>query len=474
MLQSKKIKDLLPLFSLLALFLAFLVCSALYVVKDFVFLPYVCGAILISHLFLFHGKYRVYAFIFYTPLSKFMIPSNIAIGSFLTWTILIYAVCLLIDFLRYKQQPTNAFLKRTLILLTFLPIMVIGTLIAVGPSGLLKTISLFLYLFMLALFCADRFASKNYTIMVGALIGGYLVSNFIAALFVYAFKDYAVPFLTRFAADVYARAWVSGQNSFRFPGLCGDPNYNGAHALIILATALVSFRRVRYWPLLVSLALAGQAFPIIGSSKSYLMGLVLLVVAAGIFFIPKRYYIATLIIAFALVSVGLLVVSNMAIGATLKRLLVMDVREGFFHALTTQRTTILERYYASFLANPFLWLVGHGGIGTALDNSYVAHAFLTSSIWNFGMVGFALFLWYFATFIPFEKLFDKNRQFAIWMPCLMILVAGLSLELERDEIIYLSFFVLCAFPNLPIPSRKAKEPVEDNSPNVLDRKANEL
>lgn len=443
---------------LAGLLLAFLGCAAAYAIKEFFLFPFVCGAILVSHLFLFHGKYRIYAFLFYAPLSKFMIPNNIHIGSILTWAALLYALVIWIDYIRDKRTFPNSFAKRTLVLAIFFVIVLVGALLSIGSFSPLKLFSLLLYLALIALFCADFKASKNFTVIVFALIAGYFVSNAIAAVFVYLLRSYSVEFLTRFAGEIYAQQWTSAVLSFRFPGLCGDPNYNGAHALLILAMVAVSYRRMRYWPLALAFALLIQAFPIIGASKAYLLSLGVLAVFLVFYYIPKRNMAVFWFCAILAVGVFLLVAVSSGLSDTLRRFLSMDTREGFFNALTTQRTTILERYYSAFMKDPLRWLFGHGGTEATLDNSFVAHSFLTSAVWNYGILGFCAFLWYFITFVPSDYLTSCRQKITWGLPCLMIFIVGLGLELAQDEMVFLSYFAFCLLAKQPLlPKRKKSE-----------------
>ena len=108
---------------LILVFLAIVVyvCGILTIYNDSFIFPVISGASLLLCLFIFGGKYRLYAITFCVPISALMSIKNFGFGSFLTWNIIVYLLILLIESILKKEINSSklVFIISYLVLITY-------------------------------------------------------------------------------------------------------------------------------------------------------------------------------------------------------------------------------------------------------------------------------------------------------------------------------------------------------------------
>lgn len=415
--------------------LIFITCSFLFAAsKNYIFAA-INGVNLIVNIFLFKGKYRLYCLLFCTFLSSLMYTPNKSFGSFLTWAIIIYDIVIIVEIIFGTSKFNRTSILFFLLILLFSLYLIVINLINIKTNDIKKIVSFLPYLFFVCLIMCDTKSSKKPLYLLVSLSLGLLTANIFSALFVYAFKQFTLGFLELFFPK-FIPGYLNPFFTFRFPGLYGDPNFNGCY-IAILSSLLLNYglkNANKKW-FIILLVLALQVFAILGFSKAYFVAILLLVpLYAVLLFINKTYFPS--IFLSLITSCLLLFISfgPMLLTPILKRFLSSDFRIGFLNALTTGRLELFITYIEHMLEHPLFLLFGHGVYSAPIPNVNDMHNTVVRLLWDYGIMGtiiyslIIIFLLY--SFIKGEKetLSSKILQN---IPLFIFLYYSISLDLTQ-------------------------------------------
>lgn len=440
MKSLKKIdfKILIPLLFLVPFF-----TGTLFLFKQTQILPLICGIVLASFIFLFKGKYRAYALLFFIPLTAFLSfkPFGIKLGSLLTWDIVLYGVVVLIENIHFYKENKGPY-KRDLFLAVFFLIifMFISNLVNFKTVSLIKYCSIIAYWLLPVIFFEDQKCEKNIFKMILAFSSSFILSNIFCAFFVYVAKPYSKLFLTTYISkyvDNFAHINIA---NFRFTGMIGDSNHNAFIALLISSISLFYIKFYNNHKLiLISNILVLQIFALLGGSKTYIVAfLVLYFLFVFLFLKDSKFFIYIFSISvFLILSALILMASIPALSKTLTRLLLFDDRTGFLESITSNRASIWREYFAEMTKNPLLFLIGHG---TQTKRLYEAdyHNSYIELIWEYGMVGTLIWINYFKFFLIPKS---TNSKLIKTIFIVLILLFGFSLHIIYNELFYAALLI---------------------------------
>ena len=428
-------------------FTLFIVSSCLYVIKYSIIFPIINASILFVHLFIFKGKYRIYAFVTYIPFIIFFNYKPLGIGSFYTYTILIYCFFVLLDLFVYDFEYDKKDVQK-LILCVFLGLYtILISFIFSRLSGFIKSASVTGYTISIAFMCLDKRAGKDKSLLLLLISSSFLLSNFISYSILYIIKgDIAVSFLSNFIGEIYLKKYLDTNNSFRYPGLFADPNYLGFYSLMMLAIYISFFKSLRFKiPSLIIIS-ANQVFTLFGESRNYLVCLIIVIVILMVCLLikVKNGWLIALGGCGALLVVSL-TLGNSILAPTILRIVNIDKRTGLLAALTSDRTTLQQLYLSYYLQNPLVFIFGKG-----IDYPYIdytsAHSTFVMTFWYFGIIGTALYYIYLLLFLNFNNI---KKTFLYLLPLVVIIMYGFTLDfVTSSEAFLLTYFIYSLFINV--------------------------
>lgn len=447
--KIKFINNKYTFFSFLVLNLA--LCFV-YAITDFGFvIPVVNIIIFALSMFFVNAKYRVYCLLFFAPFIKLLTIKELNIGSFYSYILLFYDALILMP----------AFIKRkisfkTLFVVVFFAIyVVVISIVGGGLAGFVKSVSFLGYIFSILAFENDTYARKDITYLILSLLCGLILSNALACFVIYFMgRDIAINFLNSFISPTYAKFFAANNGSFRYPGLAGDPNFLGLYTLFLTAIIIVFYRKLHFKPLILFLTIFLQFFSFLGLSKSYILVLVVMLFFVLYYFFRKKKKLLHVLVPILVVIVfSLFIVQPSFFQSLMNRFLFLDTRNGFLYAFTTQRSSIQFIYCSNLLSNPLRLLFGSGVSGEELFKN--AHNFYIMLIWDFGIVGVALYISYCSLFLKLKYLIINKFLF---LPLIVLFVYGFSLDFVLyAEIIYFSYFIFSNYRNDFVDSFKVSE-----------------
>lgn len=437
------VRNLYKKYSILIVFLliiAFFASSVCFIFIRSNAFPIINGLILLSFLFLFRGKYRAYAFIFFSSFTKCMMLINTRIGSFLTWNMLAYIVVVLIERLIAKKQFTSN--EKTLI--TFYLVFVITAILAdifnINNVSILKSISALSYLSIPIVLSLDMKANKEIKIILFVFSLSIIAMNVFAFVFVYIFKQFTSSFLAVYLPKHIAQMNYNSSN-YRFSGLTGDPNHNSLYIVIAISLNLIYSQKTKRKTIFIHIMNCIMAFfGLVGQSKTFLLALII-----GFFVImldmakDKKNLSTVLIVSSATIVCGMfLFISIPFLSNVLLRFINIDTRVGFLESITTQRLHIWKNYLSYISSDPLRIVFGHGVWPTEKLFDWDYHNFYIQIIWEFGLFGtFAFFGYMFKSVKPTFK----EKKISYTLPIIMLVFYGFSLHILYDEFIYSALYL---------------------------------
>lgn len=403
---------------LILVFLAIVVyvCGALTIYNDSFIFPVISGVSLLLSLFIFGGKYRLYAITFCVPISALMSIKNSGFGSFLTWNIIIYLLILLVESI-LKRKINSAelvFIISYLVLVAYTLIIQICNL-----SPITKFFSSAVYWALPLSYVFEDENNKKIWPLIVVLSLSHICSNLFGCLFIYILPNQAIPFLTRYVPSYIAQYEKFGSSIFRYPGFSGDPNHLGISvlfvSLIMLSYSLKTSKHI-FYSIIASIAL--QLFGFLGGSKTYILCFVFLIIFISIYLIrqtkQKLFYSFIIICCFFIGS--LLILSIDSLSKTVARLIFFDDRQGFLEAITTNRLSIWKNDISYLMGNPLKLLFGNGTWSPTIYGA-AAHNFYIQIIWDLGLFGTILFFAFITRFFS-----NKNNNYFLFGSTLLLFI----------------------------------------------------
>ena len=442
-------KKTIHIIFIVAMFVGFLVSSLLYIKSYKIIFPIINALILLSHFFVFKGKYRIYALFLYMPFIIFFNYKPLGVGSFYSYIIIFYCVIVLIEKLFSIKNIEKKDFIRLFIIASLAIYSIVLSLFFSGANGLIKSVSIFSYLVSIALIAIDNHSLKNQTVLIVITLVGMVMSNLLACIVIYFLKgDFVYNFLNNFLAPVYYRQYINGNSSFRYPGLTGDPNYLGMNVIFVTSIVLINFKRLKYKVLICILTAILQVFPFLGASRNYLMCLILMIVVATFVMsikIKKGWIISigiygTLLLVF-------LFFGNSLLSQVLLRIISVDSRESLINSLLSGRATLQARYLSDYLLHPDSFIFGRG-FGGSLLNGDSAHSIFVMSFRYFGIFGTILYYLYISSFID-KRVCKENTLFIV--PIALLLIYGITIDyISYSEMtLFLLFIYYQSFFGVP-------------------------
>ncbi len=437
---KSRIKSIVSILFVCLLISLFFVFSVLFVFINSNVFPILNGLILLSFLFLFKGRYRVYAFIFFSSFTKCMIMLNTRVGSFLTWNMVIYILVVMIERIVKREGFKN---KETHLLTTyacFICFAFITDLINLQNVSLLKFVSALSYLSLPLIIFLDNYAEKKVSKMLLSFSLSIILMNTFAFFFAYILKQYRTAFFGTYLPDHINQIKYYVDN-YRFSGLTGDPNHNALYILIAVSINLIYIKSIKkHVFLFIFLSVLMTIFGFIGQSKTFFLALSIM------FFIimfekakKKENRIFVLFIAVCtIIVVPLLSVSIPVLTQVLLRFVDIDSRAGFLESISTQRMHIWTNYLSYYSSNPLKAILGHGVWPSYKLFDWDYHNSFIQLLWEYGSVGSFFFVLYMGRFIVPKS---KVKTLFCYMPTIILFVFGLSLHIVYDEFIYSGLFI---------------------------------
>ena len=435
-LEKNKYKILLIIF----LFMLSIVSFFLYIKTYFVLFPIINAVILLSYLFIYRGKYRIYALYLYLPFITFFNYKPLKIGSFFSYIIIIYCLVIIIETLFSREKIENLDKKRILTGLTLAFISLFLSLIFSGINGFVKSISIFAYIMSISFLAIDKKASKNLSILILISAISLLAANILACFVIYVLKgEMASSFIKNFLADTYYRQYLANNGSFRYPGLSSDPNYLGMYVLVLSAVFLINYKKINYRGYIAAIIAILQIFPIIGASRNYLICLLGLISFLCLYYMKTNNFgWAISIVIMTTILLLFLVFSNTSLSSVLLRIVNIDQRNGILNSLSSGRTDLQSFYLSDYISHPFSFIIGKG-FGKSLLNGDSAHSIYVMSFRYFGIFGTILYYSYILSFVDFE-ISKKNK--VLFVPLIIIAVYGLTLDyISYSEMLLFIIFI---------------------------------
>ena len=434
----------LELLAVISLSIVPFITGTVYIFHHSPFLPILAFSSFLGLTHIFRKKYRVYAFLFYVPLTSFLglKINNVSIGSLLTLMIFIYFIEIIIEnIFDYKKTGLIPKLQAVIPLMILIFTMSISNLINIRTISIVKYFSIVLYWIMPFLMLLDKRAEKKRIKMIIFLSISFLLVNAFAFMFIYIFKDKSVNFVETYLPDVYEEYLKKvSLDGFRFTGMVGDSNHN---ALIILVISCLCFYYLylfgRHWIPLIFLVALLQPFGFIGGSKTYIVGFVVCLVAFIILFFKHTTFFPFIIVfaSVALVIGTIFILTSASLSKSLTRLLLIDDRVGFLESFTTYRASIWDEYLSNITRNPINLIFGNGTQAKRLYGADYHNSFI-ELLWEYGVVGTICWINYFKTFVVRKN--KNNTTIGVGLFVVLVIFA-FSLHIIYEETLYVSLFV---------------------------------
>ena len=440
--QKKKISShIIEIILIITIGVAFLLSSTLYAFKNSIVFPITNLCLLILCFFIYNGKYRLYALFFSMPFIIFFNYKPLGIGSFYSYSIILYCILIFIELLIDKNRRIDniSSVKRVIIVLILAVYSIFITLINSGLNSVIRTISIFAYIGSISFFFFDKKAKKELSTLILLISFSLLIANVLACIILFFIKgDVAVQFLERFMNKAYVIHYKANNSSFRYPGLASDPNYLGFYTLLLTSVVVISFKRLKFKIPIVIITLLLQVFPLVGESKNYFLVIVLLAIVVSLYLLKIKNGVFISIGVLGISLIVLLVFGNSLLLPVLLRLINIDTRDGFLNAITTGRTSIQIMYFNEYLTNPVSFLFGKGF--NSLLNNASAHNVYVMTFWYFGIFGTFLFYYWIFTFLPLSKI--KSGKILMF-PLFIMAIYALSLDYVSYSEMFLFILFLC-------------------------------
>ena len=439
-MKKSKYKSIFQIAVSIILVFIFFSSSVLFIfVRNNIF-PLINGIVLFTFLFLFKGRYRIYAFIFFSSFTKCMIPINSRIGSFLTWNMLIYLIIILIERIFYKGKTTKKEWVLIFSYICFVCFALLSDIVNITNVSLLKFASAISYLSIPLVISIDSKAEKSIPKMLIVFSCSILFMNMFAFTFVYILKPFTNTFINAYLPKHQAQLNYY-QSNYRFSGLTGDPNHNSLYILMAVSLNILFLKRIKKGKALFHiLNILMLVFGIIGQSKTFLLATILVFVLLMVEIgkdksnLPIVFFFSISVIILSL----LLAVSIPTLSRITLRFIDLDDRVGFLEAFTTQRMHIWKNYLSYLSKNPIKTIIGHGVWPTYKLFNWDYHNSFIQLLWEYGVFGSFFFILYMGRFIVPKS---KNKKFIYYLPSILLLFFGLSLHIIYDEFIYSGLYI---------------------------------
>ena len=360
------------------------------------------------------------------PFIIFFNYKPLGIGSFYSYIILIYCGVVVLERLFSNKQIEKHNITRIVIIVVLAAYSIILSTIYSGLNGFIKTFSIFSYLLAISLFVIDNRSEKNHSFLILLMLIGMIAANLFACLIIYALKgEFVINFLKNFFAPVYYEKYITGNESFRYPGLSGDPNYLGMNVLVFTSIVLLNFKKLRFKVVIGILIVLLQTFPILGASRNYFICLIALVVFVTFILTTKakKGWLISIGIYGSMLIVFIIFGSTL-LSQVILRIISVDGRESLIDSLLSNRASLQMRYLSDYLLHPLSFIIGKGFVGSLLDGDS-AHSIYVMSFRYFGIIGTVLYFYYISTFIDL-KTCKKQKMFVI--PIILLLIYGITID----------------------------------------------
>lgn len=426
---------------IILLFIVFITLSVFYIFTLNNIFPLLSALILVTHFFIFKGRYRVYSLLFYSSFNSLMMMINTSVGSFFTWSLILYALIIFLEHVITQREFNDIGAKVTATSLIFLIYMLIINLINIKSIRFVQFFSLIAYLISIPMVYVDFRADKNRKKIIFSLVLGIISANLFGLVFAYVLPSMTENFLI-VTAERLLRSFLVNRGNYRFSGVLDDPNFNGMTIMLSIALLSANINFVKRKYLLAVLSIPLVMFGFLGQSKSFVIVLSIIIIAFLINYLRSNKRIAQLsILAILLAFFLLLIFGQSIVISVLQRFLTMDTREGILNGITTGRINIQIAYIINMLNNPIQLIFGHGTSASYLPEG-ATHNFILGILWEYGFVGSIFYIIYMATFFSKDLQVSKN-SFHNTLFLLVILIYSFSLDLKSNPLIYL--YVACLF-----------------------------
>lgn len=230
----------------------------------------------------------------------------------------------------------------------------------------------------------------------------------------------------------------------RWSGYYGDPNFYSTHITAAFSGALVLILHNDRKPklfVLIGMAVMLLYCGLMSVSKSFLLvsACVLLLWLADLL-LRKGKVTVKLALVFTLIIVGAFLLSSTVFTDMLGTLLGRFGRDNNLSDFTTGRTELWMNYISTIIEDPLLLLFG-SGYTDITDGGVASHNTLIQSVFQFGLVGCGLMLWWLVCFV--RTLLDGARLRWDQVPQVFIVLCGtMGPWLALDYVFFDEFFLL--------------------------------
>lgn len=265
-----------------------------------------------------------------------------------------------------------------------------------------------------------------------------------AALAAYFLAKY--PMIGKFI-DVYSWSKIT-----RYSGFYGDSNFYSAHISAAMAGILILFldspkKPLRFMVIAALLLYCG----LISASKAFVItiAVIFLLWILSVFSIHRDMSNKIIIIiTVVIITIGIVVSGAFDDVFNIIAFRFKDTTD--LSNLTTGRSDIWAAYMQYILSNPEIFLFGRGYVNVILEETgYSTHNTLLQSIYQFGIVGFAMLVFWLKNLfkITLPNLKIKHNQY---LSCIILIVGvflpWLSIDLLFfDELFLMMFYVSLGF-----------------------------
>lgn len=405
------------------------------VLKNDVF-AFLCGFSSLPLFFLFSGKYRIVSLMFFYNLTVLMNPHNF-LGSLFSWICIIYVIITFIETI-IKKNYTYNFLVLFLVFIILGCYILFVSLTNFFEADFVSMISYLSYMLTAIFFITDKKALKSPNLLIIFFSIGLLVSTLFSIYFIKFYSNPRAYIELVFPSQL--KLFDLYPDRIRPCGLYVDPNQYSFYVLLMYACSICLFLKNKklFTPLLINTITFLLSF--MAESKTFFIGLIVLVLFIIVLFIIKSQHkaIVILVVCFSLFIIISLALSITPIFNIISRLLLIDFRTDGLDSLLSGRFKLWQLHITDFISNPFRFLFGYGFGAAKVPQG--AHNLFLEILTHYGLFGMTLFSLY---FLLFWRNFNckKINGFDL-IPITVVITYSISLHLLTDVAIFFVIFII--------------------------------
>ncbi len=285
--------------------------------------------------------------------------------------------------------------------------------------------------------------------------------GFIFSAFVGLLKDRLPTMQRLFSSDFLYVQGIEANETVRYAGLAGDPNYFAAISYILISIILFTNKKLNAFKIMAVLTIA--VFGLFTYSKSYIL---MIIVIAIIFVLKNSTHIMRNAAIIGLVLLTLFVLENIIKTDVISLVFARFDNVETTNDLTTGRTELWIEYLAYIFQNTKCLFLGMGFNAASLDKA--AHSTFIEFFYLFGIFGCMLWTVYISRCIDYvaHTADGKKLKITTIIPAIVFLVGFAFLNtFHFRELWCLSSLVLFA-TFMPTEEEKPSEQIKHNSTDL--------